>query len=607
MDNLSNQFLTFATQTMGIDHTQNLAKKVGEEESVKVESAHSNESPPHKIKQIFKHVIPSTVSPPSKKEVEKKSIAVTVELTTPSLKDSPQIIAKGCSRQEPEELRWGKVKLHSNCNKSFHLLDQSKPKHLILGASRQLSFTEINNRQSMLTTSSISSLVWKELGLPENMRKAHPSLQTKVFHQLNIEQLIAPSSEKLETIEVNLKNAKQPLIGALTFQDPSKDFKPYTDFKPGTQDPSFLELQKKSQSMTVDSRKMGGSFVNNYPKEQNSYINCDAFHVEEYPHHMISIMADGCGWGNTSREAAQRAVAAATQYINEALENPVEPVKDAQMLACILIRSLAMAHELIVHDKQAAFEAGTTTINICFAFTSLEGKKYLMVVGVGDCKTFIATETLGKCYRVQEVTAAKREGFDAKDPGGRLGPYVQNINPDLRNLSVTCLALPEDSDCIIFNMTDGVHDNLDPEQLGKDPHECCSNTIKWSDIKPEKRVGIAHRNEKGQRSGCSIHPDDELEKSMVQSIQWSELLPQKHSEIVSAYQHQLLTSLINKGESDHLMAMCESITAYCHQVTSSCREYMEQTGKKQPNDKKSFPGKMDHCTVAAFRFRPAKD
>jgi serine/threonine protein phosphatase PrpC len=566
MDNLSNQFLTFATHAMGIDNIQNLEKKVAGDENVKVENAHSNESHPHKMKKIFKSTVSSS------------------------------------------ESKWGKGELRSNCNKSFHSLDRSKSKHLVLGASRQLSLTEINNRQPMLTFSNISSAVWKALGLPENMRKARSSLQTMAFHQLKMEHLIVPGSENLETIEVNLKNAKQPLLGALTFQDPVKDFQPYTNFKPGRIDSAFLELQKRSQSVTVDSERMGGAFINNYPKEQNAYVNCDAFHLEEYSDHVFSIMADGCSWGNSSREAAQRAVAAVTQYINEALENPIEPIKNAQMLACILIRSLAMAHEMIVYDKQEPFEAGTTTINICLAFATPEGKKYLMVAGVGDCKTFIATKHVEKGYQVQEVIAAKREGSDAKDPGGRLGPYVESIHPDLRNLSVTCLALPKEDDCIIFNMTDGVHDNLNPEQLGKNPYECCPHTtIKWSDIVPEKRLGIAIGNEKNQRSNCLIHPEDKLEESLFQTIGWLDLLPEKRFEIISAYQDQLLTSLVNKVESHDLMAICESITAYCHQVTGPSREYMEKTKKAEPKDKKAYPGKMDHCTVTAFRFKSVKE
>jgi hypothetical protein len=40
--------------------------------------------------------------------------------------------------------------------------------------------------------------------------------------------------------------------------------------------------------------------------------------------------------------------------------------------------------------------------------------------------------------KVYDVTATNRnEVEDAKDPGGRIGPYIDQGNPDLRNLDGT--------------------------------------------------------------------------------------------------------------------------------------------------------------------------
>ena len=62
---------------------------------------------------------------------------------------------------------------------------------------------------------------------------------------------------------------------------------------------------------------------------------------------------------------------------------------------------------------------------------------------------------------------------DARDSGGRLGPANNEkaADPlycaDLSNLSL--FGLPCEEGDLIVLMTDGVHDNLDPQHLGKRP------------------------------------------------------------------------------------------------------------------------------------------
>ena len=49
-----------------------------------------------------------------------------------------------------------------------------------------------------------------------------------------------------------------------------------------------------------------------------------------------------------------------------------------------------------------------------------------------------------------------------RDPGGRLGPYIgPKGGPDLRNLGLFMTLCEQDS--LVFILSDGVHDNLDPE------------------------------------------------------------------------------------------------------------------------------------------------
>ena len=395
-------------------------------------------------------------------------------------------------------------------------------------------------------------------GLGAVPRKAERHLRTQIFNQLAMIKLINPQSENLDDIEMKLeKTLNKAMLGSLTFRDPEP-----TSEK--TIDPHFLQLQK--QSLKCPNPMLGGSFVNNYPScMSKAQINCDAFHAELHPDYNFSVVADGCGWGLYSREAAQRATTAATDYINQKLGSICEVI-GARILAIILVRSLAAAHEEIMKGKNEALEVGNTTINICLTFLNREGKRYVMTAGVGDCKGYLAVKDEKGIFEVREIAASDRLDFDAKDPGGRLGPCLvgNSIDPDLRNLSILCMTIPE-KEYIIFNLTDGVYDNLNPEQLGKEPYEINSkldSQTKWIDLPSEERLNLCKQS-----------------------------------------QNAILKELIGEAVAlpgCSLTSICRKITSYCHDVTSNGRNAMKDISYKESSDRKTNPGKMDHCSVVAF-------
>ena len=107
-----------------------------------------------------------------------------------------------------------------------------------------------------------------------------------------------------------------------------------------------------------------------------------------------------------------------------------------------------------------------------------------MSVNLGDCKLFlIDSETL----QVTDLTAEARAGAkSAKDPGGRIGPRDdQTPEPDLRNLS-TQVTLCHEGD-ILLMVSDGVHDNFDPEMRGMSPLQAgvadATSSTTWSELR----------------------------------------------------------------------------------------------------------------------------
>ncbi len=68
-----------------------------------------------------------------------------------------------------------------------------------------------------------------------------------------------------------------------------------------------------------------------------------------------------------------------------------------------------------------------------------------------------------------DVTKGNRANLSATDPGGRLGPWTDAGTDDLRNLRLYYVeCCPGD---ILLLVTDGVHDNFDPEYVGKAAEE----------------------------------------------------------------------------------------------------------------------------------------
>lgn len=67
------------------------------------------------------------------------------------------------------------------------------------------------------------------------------------------------------------------------------------------------------------------------------------------------------------------------------------------------------------------------------------------------------------------------------DVGGRLGPYIGKGEPDLRNLRLRSVVMGEDD--ILFVVSDGIHDNLDPIFMGKTPKEVGMEGDSWEAIR----------------------------------------------------------------------------------------------------------------------------
>ena len=185
-----------------------------------------------------------------------------------------------------------------------------------------------------------------------------------------------------------------------------------------------------------------------------------------------------------------------------------------------------------------------------------KNKKWAFVFGnVGDCKLFVYSQRKDE---VTDITHSNRsDSVDPSDCGGRLGPY-KGGKPDLRNLTVMSHIVEKND--IIIAVTDGVHDNLDPELLGRSPTEFEQSADNWTSL------------------------DHNVAKT-----------------IKKTFREKLLKDIIHSGPITPI-EICNSLTKYCTSITEPSRTFMEQNPSSElPENYELYPGKMDHTSVICVK------
>lgn len=325
----------------------------------------------------------------------------------------------------------------------------------------------------------------------------------------------------------------------------------------------------------------GGKVTSTYPfdKDRNLRMNdpiADHCGLVAWSNRMLAVVADGSGRGHKAQQAASRAV---DTFLSDFVDPKTTP-QDLRELATEMLRSLGHCHENIMAGAQNIWHSGTTTLLAAFLVeiepsSMTNNQKWCVVcVNVGDGKAFLWNKT---SKLVREVTN-KVVPDDPNDPGGRLGPYIYQGAPDLRDLSFSYAFCSEDEFVILC--TDGVYDNFDPQRSGilpKDVPGLVGNSVagnSLSDIRPEQL-----------------------------KARWDQLDSSTACELRAACRIRTLEQIIDSGDATpNARSLMRNIVNYCVRQTRSLREFCEQyPNQKLPNDVQQFPGSMDHLTCLAFQ------
>jgi serine/threonine protein phosphatase PrpC len=319
-----------------------------------------------------------------------------------------------------------------------------------------------------------------------------------------------------------------------------------------------------------------------YPKDSYPWqIVCDQFAVRVLGSRTVFALADGCGWGARSRLAAVKASQCIIDRLgSRAMQTTLVDTNDIRRM---LLRSFSYAHDAIVENEEAP---GTTTL-VAGMIVEYENPanphdfEYGVVfASVGDCKAYIWS---AKEQRVIDPTSGNRSNLrDAKDPGGRLGPWV-NDGPDLRNLATFFWPLsPGD---VVFAVTDGIHDNVEPECCGITP-AATALKLKSNPLVPASVIKA------GENAGDSWDKVSDTDMEPLKVFFQTDKIK------------QLLTQTAGGNQIDSF-AVATACVNNALQMTNNSRTFMEQNPTKpEPSDHVEYPGKMDHATIVALQATP---
>ena len=126
-------------------------------------------------------------------------------------------------------------------------------------------------------------------------------------------------------------------------------------------------------------------------------------------------------------------------------------------------------------------------------------------------------------------------------------------------------------------MSDGVHDNLDPEYNGKaSPKEAVEEMVKAGVPGAEKLLE-------------NVPADWDQEGAALAEIK-SKYLEHKLTQIAGTAKNETPPKSISKALVEHSF-----------NLGTNRREFLEKGGKKEPEDHVKYPGKMDHISCAEIK------
>jgi len=290
--------------------------------------------------------------------------------------------------------------------------------------------------------------------------------------------------------------------------------------------------------------------------------------------------------------------------------------------------ALMDANEALYAGMSHRLESGMTALvgGLVLPLEGTPNQHAFVCISVGDTKAFVWRAYKRKIF---DVTSGNRTNLtSARDPGGRLGPYVNDHDPDLRNLGVY-YKLVEPDDVIIL-CSDGVHDNFDPQALGILPQELpeMQSSSPTTSRSPNnlRRMSERSSHDKDSNDHTKLKRVSSTSATRVRSMSpppsqrqrnrkrgngpltpW-EIATEADEQAVryakEAFMATRLSQVIRYYADDngrcYAPTLAHELVEYCLDITSTVRTKMETEGVNQPETSRQMPGKLDHCSCLCY-------
>jgi hypothetical protein len=274
---------------------------------------------------------------------------------------------------------------------------------------------------------------------------------------------------------------------------------------------------------------------------------------------------DGNDWGDKSMGAAIKANESALSQMEEGVQSLLDGGKP------VTSQDIIRIHDQALMKAQDDVASSNLLGSTCPQLLTVAGD-VAHISTIGDTKCFV----IGTDLSIKDPTEGIRGGYDAKDPGGRIGGaggdttgYIVSKDKsgeaisggDLRNYTHALLRLnPGDT---VVMCSDGIADNLDPEMQGLSPKDCGLKGDEWNS---DDKDHTDYRNKYQAAQIKVILQDYKKEKGL------ETLSPDDVGKALNQFVHN--QTIARKMLTIH---------------------------QKEPESKKDFPGKMDHAGMLIYQ------
>lgn len=488
-----------------------------------------------------------------------------------------------------------------------------------------MSINDATNVASAAALSSTSSVKKVTKTLSNNIliktinqlrRKCYKCYYAKSFDQLPIDDVCDLSPDLIA-----YNSGPDDGISNITLVPQKKPNSHISQPVPSCQDNDVQDEKKLTHECWDSFHKLGISKLNSFHHKsygiacslyENNLSNnttvgdpiADVYAIMTRKNNSILILADGVNWGPRSRLAARCAVRASMNFINKYIFlNPRKNLTTHDIFK-VMCRSFDCAQEFILQRK-AFMTTLCCSVVVKLRDTAPNSSQLWAVctLSIGDSTAYVFSANKG----VFELTYGARNlnnDRDMRNVGGALGGVYGN-KPDVSNLNYSVMYIKEND--IVFLVSDGVSDNLDP---------IVSQTARKQTVSTEVKMKNSKNGSSSSSSSSSPCSTNFKLNGDVSLTDLPEMSPYERYVCSLTHMNEILLRNNTLNETLSAQETCAILIEHVMKLTAQKRDLLEkgllEASQITDSEEKAkfqaelrekslkLKGKLDHASIVAY-------